>query len=110
MTYINEMINFVTQFSIRRFGLAKNRSMSKKDYYSDMECAYLAGTLSVMEEVFIQNKAGAFKEKDDIIAEMHIVYTELYKHFYKSYGFLYIDMPTLEKTINLSEDKCQNLN
>jgi hypothetical protein len=100
-----EMTSFLGKFTRKRFGHNVSRaSMNKKDYSGDMECSYLGGLLLACEEIFKKNKAGEFQTKDDVIAELHLVYVDHFNYFQENHGYKVVDRADINRAINLSED------
>jgi len=101
-----EMTNFVGSFIKKRFGYGKigKATMSRTDYRGDLECAYLGGLLLACEEIFKLNKNGKFQSKDDVIAELHLVYLDHFNYFQTNYGYKVADKADLSRPINLSEN------
>ena len=73
-------------------------------YEGDLTCNYLGGILSTCEETFKLNKDGSFESKDDVIAHLHLIYTEAFNEFQKKYGYKVTDRATVDKAIKMSEN------
>lgn len=104
MELLKELQNFVSYFTRRRFPAKATRVLvNKKEYLADLECAYMAGTLTLCEDMFRKNKCGSFISKDDVIAELHLAYVAFYNHFQSNHGYKVSDRVDLTKPINMSE-------
>lgn len=101
--FLNEMRKFINGFIQTRYKNSFNVKLPKNIYNGDLECSYLGGSLSMCEEVFKRNKQGKFENKDDVIADLHLLYVECYNEFQRKYGYKVVDKATLEKPIKLSE-------
>jgi len=98
-----EMRNFIKKFVFARYKNILSIKMPYKTYQGDAECFYLAGALSVCEDVFTKNKNGEIVNKDDVIAALHLIYVDCFNEFQKKYGYKVVDKATLAKPITLSE-------
>ena len=105
---IHEMKSFVLRFVKRNYPQCDIKKMNKKYYQDDMNCAYLGGFLTACEEVFKRNKAGNYIHKDDVIADLHLMYKEHYDFFRLHYGFKTSENRTLDKIIKFSEAQNDN--
>lgn len=101
-----EMTHFIGTFVKKRYGFGKisRVTMSKNEYRGDLECAYLGGLLLCCEEIFKKNKMGKFECKDDLIADLHLIFLDHFNYFQEHYGYKVVDKATLNRPINLSEN------
>lgn len=101
-----EFTQFINQFVKKRYGYGKlgKTSMIKSDYKGDLECSYLGGLLLICEEIFKMNKMGKFETKDDLIAELHLIYLDHFNYFQTNYGYKVADKADISRPINLSEN------
>lgn len=98
-----EMRNFIKKFVFTRYKNILSIKMPYKTYQGDAECFYLAGALSVCEDIFKKNRSGELIDRNDVIANLHLIYVDCFNEFQKKYGYKVVDKATLQKPITLSE-------
>jgi hypothetical protein len=104
MELLKELQNFVSYFTRRRFPARATRVLvNKKEYLADLECAYMAGTLTLCEDIFKKNKNGNYQTKDDLMADIHLTYIAFYNQFHSDYGYKVTDRADINKPIMMSE-------
>lgn len=101
--FLQEMRRFIQKFVFTRYKNILSVRMPHKTYYGDAECFYLAGALTVCEDIFKRNRNSEFESKNDVMASLHVIYTDCFNEFQKKYGYKVCDRVTIQKPINLSE-------
>ena len=101
--FLSEMRKFVSSFVAVRYKSHFTTKLPANIFRGDLECSYLGGSLTICEEVFKRNRASSYLTKDDVIADLHLLYLECFNEFQSKYGFKVADKATLDKPIKLSK-------
>jgi len=72
--YTNDMANV-------RFASYGKRKFNKKMYYEDVEGAYLAGILIVIEELHQENIKAPYETTDELLADLQETMVHMYNTF-----------------------------
>jgi len=78
--------NYAVMATSGRYGTAKMRKMSRSQYYGDIHCSYLAGTMNAMAFVLDNHRGNAYETVDELVGDLQLKFVAIENYYKRKYN------------------------